>query len=82
MYIFWEEAENLPKSLNKRVFCGILETRNGRALCPFCGRPTSQRVNPDTVLRNAPLWCKYCRTESIVNTEEPEPESQSQHAKA
>lgn len=72
----------MPESLNTRVFCGILSTRNGRALCPFCGRPTGQRINPDTVLKNFPLWCKHCRSEAIVNTGEPEPKSQSHYAKA
>ena len=53
----------------------ILQVENGRAVCPQCGRKTPIRIYPNTVLRDFPLYCKRCRAVTIVNTEEPEPES-------
>nr|DAE58391.1 MAG TPA: cysteine-rich protein [Caudoviricetes sp.] len=39
-----------------------------KIVCPRCGRPTGVMVMPgQTVLRCFPLWCKYCKCESIVS---------------
>lgn len=54
-----------------------LKAKNGRAVCPICGRETQTRVLPGTVLENFPLYCKRCRQTSIVTYREPEPESLS-----
>lgn len=54
-----------------------LETRDGRAVCPICGRLTQTRINPGTVLVNFPLYCKRCNQESVVSYRAPEPESLS-----
>lgn len=42
-------------------------TKEGRVICPLCGRPTQHRVLPQTKAVNLPIWCKLCRQESIVN---------------
>ena len=52
---------------NKRV---ILCVEDGRAVCPRCGRRTNLRIQPNTVLKNFPLYCKWCRAVTIVSTEE------------
>ena len=49
-----------------------LETRNGRALCPICGRETKTRIGADTVLDNFQLYCDRCKQTSTVYRE-PEP---------
>lgn len=46
-----------------------LRVKNGRAVCPACGRKTQIRIYPSTVLRDFPLYCKRCRAVTIVNTE-------------
>lgn len=52
-----------------------LKVRNGRAVCPICGRITQTRILPGTILVNYPLYCKRCNQESVVIYREPEPES-------
>lgn len=59
----------MEKTLKKAPECAILTVRGGRAVCPICGRQTTQRIRPETVLINFPLWCKNCRRDAIVNTE-------------
>ena len=76
MYILWTEGEkNVEKALNYATSWCTLRVRDGRAVCPECGRITGQRIRQDTVLVKFPLYCKHCRREIIVNTEEPEPDA-------
>lgn len=46
---------------------GKMVTTDGKILCPICGRPTKQRIHPDTMAINLPVWCGNCRKESLVN---------------
>lgn len=39
----------------------------GYILCPHCGRPTKTRTNPDTRLLRFPLFCPWCKRESIID---------------
>ena len=55
-----------------------LEARNGRAVCPICGRETQTRILSGTTLERFPLYCKHCRRTTLVEYhEEPEPKSLS-----
>ena len=54
-----------------------LNTREGRAVCPICGRLTPLRILAGTILVNFPLYCKNCRRTTLVEYREPEPESLS-----
>lgn len=45
---------------------------NGFIHCPKCGRVTKVKVNKNTVLKNFPLFCTWCKEETIINYE-PEP---------
>lgn len=54
-----------------------IKAKNGKAVCPICGRETQTRVRYDTSLDNFPLFCKNCRRETLVTYREPEPESLS-----
>lgn len=38
-------------------------------LCPKCGNNTRTRVRPDTVLKNFPLFCPKCKTETLISVE-------------
>lgn len=39
----------------------------GWCICPYCGSKTKTKVNRDTVLKNFPLFCHHCKTETKVN---------------
>ena len=54
-----------------------LITKDGRAVCPICGRLTPLRILPGTILVNFPLYCKKCQQTTLVEHREPEPESLS-----
>ncbi|WP_423788654.1 cysteine-rich KTR domain-containing protein [Lawsonibacter faecis] len=58
------------KGLQQGINSSRIVTEDGRVICPRCGRPTQQRVRPDTTARNWPVWCKHCKQESIVNIDE------------
>lgn len=36
-------------------------------LCPTCGGKTRTKINKDTELRNFPLFCPKCKSESLIN---------------
>lgn len=38
----------------------------GFIICPKCNRPTKVKVRPDTVLLNFPLYCTWCKEESLI----------------
>ncbi|MFR5641167.1 MAG: cysteine-rich KTR domain-containing protein [Butyricicoccus sp.] len=38
-----------------------------KLVCPRCKRPTNVvAIKGRTVLRNFPLFCKFCRTETVI----------------
>jgi len=39
----------------------------GFVLCPVCGKATKTKVLPQTRLQQFPLFCPWCKRESIVN---------------
>ncbi len=44
------------------------QTKKKKITCPRCGRPTRVMVTPgETVLLRFPLWCDWCKCESVVN---------------
>lgn len=47
-----------------------VETNSKRQiLCPLCRRATAVRINTDTVLKNFPLYCSWCKREIIIDKE-------------
>ena len=55
------------KKLQTESQRGTIITEDRRIVCPVCGRPTQNRVRPDTVAKQLPVWCKHCRQESFVH---------------
>jgi uncharacterized Zn-finger protein len=39
----------------------------GFVVCPKCGKQTKTKVLPDTELKRFPLFCPWCKKETIVN---------------
>jgi uncharacterized Zn finger protein (UPF0148 family) len=42
-------------------------SENGFIICPKCGRQTKTKVNPDTELKRFPLFCPWCKKETIID---------------
>ncbi len=57
------------QSVTKSV---ILTVRDGRAICPVCGRKMTVRILDATRLVDFPLYCKKCKHETLVSYPEPE----------
>lgn len=34
--------------------------------CPKCGNPKMTRLRHDTVIKNFPAYCKYCKNETVI----------------
>lgn len=57
----------------------MLTVRDGWLVCPVCGKPRLLHVLDTTRAKDLPVYCRKCRTETIVNIgQEPEPERLSQ----
>jgi uncharacterized protein YbaR (Trm112 family) len=39
----------------------------GFLCCPRCKKPTKVKVLPNTQLANFPLYCTWCKVETIIN---------------
>ena len=52
-----------------------LVIKDGRVICPVCGKGKLLLTRPDTAVRNLPRKSKRCGQETIVNIEAPEPAS-------
>ena len=35
--------------------------------CPVCGNKTRDKVRPDTILKNYPLYCPKCKQVTLVD---------------
>lgn len=75
---------NTPKqtfpATNKSVLhnsprCGKILVIEGWLICPTCRGRRILKLLPTTKVTDLPVYCKSCRSETIVNipTQEPEP---------
>lgn len=39
----------------------------GFIICPKCNRQTKTKINPDTELKRFPLFCPWCKKETIIS---------------
>lgn len=43
------------------------KTGDGFLLCPECGRKTKTKVLPETTMKGFPLYCNFCRKQTIID---------------
>ena len=53
--------------MNEKEKCGMLHVKAGLIVCPVCKNKTNQAMHPKTEATNLPLWCRTCKTQTIVN---------------
>ena len=52
--------------------------------CSICGNKTRDRIREDTILKNYPLYCPRCKTETLIDAKNlkitviTEPDAQTQ----
>ena len=54
----------------------------GWCRCPKCGNPKMTRLRSDTILKNFPAYCKYCKQESVITIDmkkEPKRQDENSH---
>ena len=56
--------------LTNNDLCRILELREGRIVCPHCGRVTDQVVLAETIATNLAVYCKRCKNTLQVKIED------------
>lgn len=54
--------------------------KDGKAICPVCGKKAICPIRPDTVMRNVQHKCKLCRNEYLVNIGPFEPATKASSA--
>lgn len=55
-------------------------------LCPVCNNKTRLKIRKDTIIKNFPLYCPKCKTETLISVlqlntfieKEPDAQTQSQ----
>ena len=47
--------------------CGIIRTNDRWFSCPVCGQQHVLRLRQDMAAKNLPVYCRKCKTETIVN---------------
>lgn len=60
----------MQKQLHENGRCGTLYLQGKRLVCPACGKQTQVKLLPTTVLTDFPIFCKHCKTETVVNIDE------------
>lgn len=43
-------------------------TARGFLICPKCGKPTKTKVLPRTILHSFPLYCTWCKQETVIDS--------------
>ena len=66
--------KTFPPVLHNTPACDRIKPNRKRFLCPVCRKHTVLFLLPTTEVKDLPVLCKRCNTESIVNIpSEPEP---------
>ena len=50
----------MPETWDAQVKAGLI-------VCPVCKNKTNQAMHPNTEATNLLLWCRTCKTQTIVN---------------
>ena len=77
LYSVWKPGVTSPRGgrkcmekLQKRGECGKLIVKDGWLMCPSCRRRKVLQVRPDTTAKNLIVYCRDCRTETMVDIEQ------------
>ncbi len=46
----------------------MIVSDKGFVICPKCGKQTKVKIKPDTVLKRFPLFCPWCKRETMIDT--------------
>ncbi len=66
--------QTFPAVLQFTPARGRIITEQKWIKCPVCGRGRVLRTLPTTEIKDLPVYCKVCKTETVVNiSQEPEP---------
>ena len=57
------------KKLQTEPECGKLIVKDGWLMCPSCRRRKVLQVRPETSAKNLIVYCRDCRTETMVDIE-------------
>ena len=58
------------KALQDQRECGKLTVKGGWVTCPVCRRNRRLiRIEPETVAKELPVFCRDCKSEIILNIE-------------
>lgn len=44
-----------------------MNMESGFIPCPVCGRKTTTKVLHNTELKDFPLYCKWCKTQTVID---------------
>ena len=58
------------KKLQTEPECGKLIVKDGWLMCPSCRRRKVLQVRPETSAKNLIVYCRDCRTETMVDLEQ------------
>lgn len=58
------------KKLKTTSEYGKLIVKDGWLICPFCRRRKILQVRPETTAKNLIVYCRDCRTETMVDIEQ------------
>ena len=58
------------KKLQTEPECGKLTVKDGWLMCPSCRRRKVLQVRPETSAKNLIVYCRHCRTETMVDIEQ------------
>ena len=58
------------KKLQTEPECGKLIVKDGWLMCPSCRRRKVLQVRPETSAKNLIVYCRDCRSETMVEIEQ------------
>lgn len=66
-FIQWVAVRLRPSAQEQLEEAMLMNTEHGFISCPVCGRKTTTKVLLSTELKDFPLYCKWCKTQTIID---------------
>ena len=62
-------SESEPVKIRHNIITGgnMIVNEQGYICCPKCGMKTKTKVLPQTVLHQFPLFCTWCKRQTIID---------------